>query len=158
VTLCLPVHGCDSVNGGAVELSWKLRPASSALPEKFVDCASGQPGALPVTRIRLGWQVPVGDTMQEGSESWPCQDNHGATGFELPQGTADLSVTPECGTGSSVTEAAPNTYIAPATVQRLVTPGDTVSLGAVELVVSVSDCRDAPGAGAAAQPCICDRP
>jgi hypothetical protein len=158
VTLCLPVHGCDSVNGGAVELSWKLRPASSALPEKFVDCASGQPGAQPVTRIRLGWRVPVGDTMQEGSESWPCQDNHGATRFELPQGTADLSVTPECGTSSSVTEAALDTYIAPAIVQRLVTPGDTVSLGAVELVVSVSNCRDAPGAGAAAQPCICDRP
>jgi hypothetical protein len=158
VTLCLPVHGCDSVNGGAVELSWKLRPASSALSEKFVDCASGQAGAMPVTQIRLHWSVPVGDTVAEGSESWRCQDNHGATGFELPEGTADLSVTPECGTENNATEAAPNTYIAPAAVQRRVTRGDTVSLGAVELVVSVSDCRDAPDAGVGAQPCICDRP
>lgn len=147
VTLCLPVHGCDSVNGGAVELSWKLRPASSALSEKFVDCASGQPGAMPVTQIRLHWRVPVGDTVTMGSESWRCQDNHGATGFELPEGTADLSVTPECGAENDVTEAAPNTYIAPADVQRRVIRGDTVSLGAVELVVSVSDC--------ATQPCVC---
>jgi hypothetical protein len=150
VTLCLPVHGCDSVNGGAVELSWKLRPASSALSAKFVDCDPGsdEQGRGPVTLILLHWRVPVGGgTVAEGSESWRCQDNHGATGFELPEGTADLSVTPECGTGGNVMDAAPNTYITPAIVQRAVTRGDTVSLGAVELVVSVSDCST--------QPCIC---
>src|ERR1700759_4155702 len=38
IALCLAVHGCDSVHGGAVELSWKLRPASSGQLEKFVDC------------------------------------------------------------------------------------------------------------------------
>jgi hypothetical protein len=149
VTLCLLVHGCDSVRGGAVELSWKLRPASSRLSEKFVDCDPGsdEPGRGPVTQIRLHWQVPVGDTLVEGSESWTCQDNHGATGFDLPEGTADLQITPECGKGSNVTEAVANTYIAPATLQRAVTLGDTVSLGAVELVVAVSDCDT--------QPCIC---
>jgi hypothetical protein len=149
VTLCLAVHGCDSVDGGAAELSWKLRPASSALSEKFVDCDPGSDNKDrgSVTKIRLNWQVRVGDSVKEGSEAWTCQDNHGATGFELPEGTADLSVTPECGTGSNVTEAAPNTYIAPAIVQRTVTRGATVSLGAVELVVVVSDCNS--------QPCIC---
>jgi hypothetical protein len=160
VTLCLPVHGCDTVNGGAVELSWKLRPASSGLSEKFVDCDPGsdEQGRGSVTQIRLRWTVPVGDTVTEGAESWRCQDNHGATGFTLPEGTADLSVTPMCGTASAVTEAAPNTYISPATVQRLVTRGDTVSLGAVELVVSASNCRNAPDAGVDAQPCVCDGP
>src|ERR1041384_5592032 len=43
-TLYLLVHGCDTVSGGAVELSWKLRPASSSLSDKFVDCDSGKPG------------------------------------------------------------------------------------------------------------------
>ena len=149
VTLCLAVHGCDSVNGGAVELSWKLRPASSALSNKFVDCDPGsdEQGRRPVTQIRLNWQVSVGDTVKQGSRSWRCQDNHGATGFELPQGMADLSVTPECGPSGNVVEAAPNTYIAPAILQRSVTLGDTVSLGAVELVVAVSSCSS--------QPCIC---
>src|ERR1043166_6297588 len=37
--LCLLVHGCDDVAGGAVELSWKFRPASSDRTDKFVDCA-----------------------------------------------------------------------------------------------------------------------
>src|ERR1700759_1301322 len=35
-TLCLGVHGCDTGKGGAVELSWSLRPASSELNKKFV--------------------------------------------------------------------------------------------------------------------------
>lgn len=146
VTLCLPVHGCDSVSGGAVELSWKLRPASSALPDKFVDCNSGKTGAGPVTGIRLHWRVDDlhGGGESGGSQVWRCEDNHGVTGFDLPEGTADLWVTPECAPGRP---AAPDTYIAPAPVQRGVIRGDTVSLGAVELVVSVSSCD--------VQPCIC---
>src|ERR1041384_1561000 len=43
VTLWLLIHGCDTVNGGAVELSWKLRPASSSDEGKFVHCTSGTP-------------------------------------------------------------------------------------------------------------------
>jgi hypothetical protein len=101
-----------------------------------------------VTKIRLDWTTTtMAGVMKTGWDEWPCQDNHGATGFDLPEGTAGLSVTPECGTDSNVTKAAPNTYIAPAIVQRAVTRGATVSLGAVELVVSVSDCGP--------QPCIC---
>jgi hypothetical protein len=148
VTLCLPVHGCDTVDGGAVELSWKLRPASSGLPDKFVDCdpGSGEQHWGPVTRIRLSWEVSTGGAPELGFEEWACQDNHGATGFVLPKGTANLLITPECGTSNEMA-AAMNTYIAPAIVQREVTRGATVSLGAVELVVSVSDCDT--------QPCIC---
>jgi hypothetical protein len=150
-TLCLLVHGCEPVNGGAVELSWKLRPASSSLSDKFVDCGPDQPGtgsvgeAGPVTGIRLHWQVDEqGVDRTEGSQAWRCEFNHGVTGFDLPEGTADLWVTPECGVEEAAT---PGTYIAPASVQRKVIRGATVSLGAVEIVVSVSDC--------ARQPCIC---
>jgi hypothetical protein len=173
-TLCLLVHGCDTVSGGAVELSWKLRPASSLVSDKFVDCYSGQPGTGTVTDIRLHWQVTGQDGSASGSaKSWACDDNHGVTGFELPEGMADLWVTPECRDSSGKEwEALPDTYIAPATVRRSVFRGDTVSLGAVELVVSVSYCRYAdpliprscPPADAgvptdadqSTQSCICD--
>ncbi|HEY0988096.1 MAG TPA: hypothetical protein VGD80_13625, partial [Kofleriaceae bacterium] len=53
--------------------------------------------------------------------------------------------------------AAPETYIAPAIVERRVVRGETVSLGAVELVVAVSECRDPTDMSAQAdrRPCIC---
>jgi hypothetical protein len=139
LTLVL-VTGCADVDGGAVELSWKLRPASSSLPDKFVECDSGLDGTNPVTRIRLDWEV-VG--RGSGIASWRCDDNHGVTGFDLPEGEALLSITPECAEGA----ADANTYTAPAPEQRHVILGDTVSLGAVELVLQVSYCGQ--------QPCIC---
>jgi hypothetical protein len=145
-TLGLLAPGCDTVQGGAVELSWKLRPASSSLQDKFVDCDSEREGTGPVTAIRLHWQVEntsTDPTGKDGSEVWNCSYNHGVTGFALAEGTASLWVTPECADGP----AAANTYIAPAIVQRSVIQGNTVSLGAVELVVSVAYC--------ATTPCIC---
>src|SRR5689334_12951978 len=133
--LCLAVHGCDDVAGGAVELSWKLRPASSSDDDKFVDCDSGKSGTGPVRRIRLDWEV---DGVRD-FKSWLCSDNHGVTGFDLPApGEALLWVTPECEDGPAL----PATYIAPAPERRRVILGDTVSLGAVELVVAVSYCGD----------------
>jgi hypothetical protein len=149
-TLCLAVHGCDTVDGGAVELSWKLRPASSSLEDKFVDCDSSP---FPVTQIRLNWMVD-NDPSKAGSQAWLCQYNHGVTGFDLAGGTATLWVTPECDGGP----AAPTTYIAPAMIQRTVARGDTVSLGAVELVVAVTRCkpREPDGTQGPTEPCICD--
>ena len=145
LVVCLLVNGCTTVDGGAVELSWKLRPASGSTAI-FVDCDSRFAGTNPVTRIRLDWQV--GETT--GFASWRCTDYHGVTGFDLPVGTASLSVTPECATGA----AAPYTYTAPAPEQRPVIVGNTVSLGAVELVVEVG--TDSNGANrCTGQPCIC---
>ena len=140
VPLVLLLVGCTQVDGGAVELSWKLRPASSSLPDKFVECASGLDGTNPVTRIRLDWEV-IGRS--SGFASWRCDDSHGVTGFDLPEGEALLWITPECAEGAANTR----TYTSPAPEQRHVILGDTVSLGAVELVLQVSYCGQ--------QPCIC---
>lgn len=138
LVVCLGVNaGCTAVNGGAVELSWKLRPASGST-DIFVDCDQ-IPNTNPVTRIRLDWQV---DTTH-GSQAWNCTDYHGVTGFDLPVGTALLSVSPECETGDATT----NTYTAPAPEQRIVIVGNTISLGAVELIVEDTRCD--------VQPCIC---
>jgi hypothetical protein len=131
---------CGDVTGGAAELSWKLRPASSALEAKFVDCASDQDGTGPVEAIRLHWDV--GGVL--GEEQWSCGDSHGVTGFALPAGVALFSVEPICLDGP----ARASSYIAPAAEQRTVIVGNTVSLGAVELVVQVSDC--------ATIDCICE--
>lgn len=138
--LWLAVHGCTPVDGGAVELSWKFRPRSSSIEDKFVDCNSGKPGTGAIERIRLDWDVAG----ERGEESWLCDDSHGVTRFELPPGAALLTVTPICASGPAL----PASFIAPAAEQRTVTVGDTVSLGAVELVVQVSECGQAS--------CICE--
>jgi hypothetical protein len=142
--LCLLVHGCEDVNGGAVELSWKLRPASSSLEDKFVGCDPDRTGTNPVISMHLDWEVRDPAGVRTGSDDWPCTDNHGATGFDLPPGDALLTVTPLCAEGP----ADPASYIAPAAEQRRVIVGDTVSLGAVEIVVVVTVCTET-------QPCIC---
>ncbi|HEX7838508.1 MAG TPA: hypothetical protein VF469_13630 [Kofleriaceae bacterium] len=153
-TLCPLVHGCGSGKDGAVELSWSLRPASSEFNKKFVDCNPGLPGTGRVAEIELDWTVGTGDAATMGSMSWQCDDNHGATKFEVPAGTAELSVRPLCAVALGGTEpAVQGTYIAPAMVERQVIRGETVSLGAIEIVVSVSNCTTRPGDGK--QPCIC---
>src|ERR1700733_797376 len=123
--------GCSTIDGGAVELSWKLRPSSGAIDslDPFTNCTADQAGAKPVTKIRLDWIV--GDSF--GRESWTCDDFHGVTGFELPPGEALLSVVPECESGAAATD----TYTAPAPDQRSVVVGNVISLGAIEIVVQV---------------------
>ncbi len=132
------------MTGGAVELSWKLRPASSSLEDKFVGCTPGRFGTNPVTRMRLDWEVRDQAGVRTGSDDWACTDNHGVTGFDLPEGDALLRVTPLCAEG----EADPASYIAPAAEQRRVIAGDTISLGAVEIIVVVTICNET-------QPCVC---
>ncbi|MGE0870314.1 MAG: hypothetical protein AB7P03_17240 [Kofleriaceae bacterium] len=135
-TAWLVLLGCEPVDGGAVELSWKLRPAGAS-DERFLSCSPAGTGRI--ERMRLDWVV--GEVA--GTDSWDCEDNAGVTGFDLPEGDALLSVVPMCAGGP----AAPNTYTAPAPERRRVVTGDTVSMGAVELVLEVADC--------ASQPCIC---
>lgn len=150
--LCLLVHGCEGASGGAVELSWKFRPASSSLEDKFVGCSPGpQEQRGPIVRVRLEWEVSTDLDVQAGAKEWLCTDNHGVTGFDLPAGIALLRVRPLCEQDpfdpGHFVEADPASYIAPAAEQRTVIVGDTISLGAIELVVRVTDC--------AQQPCIC---
>ena len=146
----IALGACTTVDGGAVELAWKLRPASSYLPDKFVDCDSRHEGFRAiVTKMRLEWSVTTDDNqVVTGTDEWPCDDSHGVTGFDLPTGTALLLVRPICGRAPNEFDALPSSYIAPAAEQRRVNVGDTISLGAVELVVVVAYCAD--------QSCICE--
>lgn len=141
LAVCLCVHGCVEVDGGAVELSWKLR-ARAGSTRTFLECEFNlEPnGFSRISAIELSWDV---DGVQ-ASRSWPCDDDHGVTGFELPEGKALLLVSPICDNGAV---AASNTYTAPAPEQRQVIVGNTVSLGGVELLLEVSSCNF--------QTCIC---
>jgi hypothetical protein len=146
-TLCLPVYACDLGSGGAVELSWSLRPASSAGTDKFAPCVgqdSKGDNTWVIDKIRLHWQPAAGG--ETGSLAWNCTDNHGATGFEVSLGLTNLWVTPDCKQPAAMQSDVPDvaaaldTYIAPAIVQREVIRGQTVTLGAVELVISTAGC------------------
>lgn len=151
----LGLAGCEAGNGGAVELSWKLRPNASELDTQFVNCerSGDEPaGRRPVTWIQLNWLVSgehVAPGEGSGQDAFHCDDNHGVTGFALPVGTASLWITPTCGDQPYVNPAAPTTFIAPAPVIREVKAGQTISLNAVELVITVFPTCTAD------QPCIC---
>jgi hypothetical protein len=124
--------GCDPVDGGAAELSWKLRPTSSAIEDKFVECDAKRLGTGPIVAMQLVWQAGT----RGGVEEWPCDDSHGVTGFSLPVGPTQFAVLPICDFGP----ADGTSFIAPAVEERNVILGNTVSLGAVELIVHVTDC------------------
>ncbi len=141
--LAAALGACGTIEGGAVELSWRLRPEPGTIienPSPFLDCDPMQPSTNPIGQIRLTWDVD-GAT---DSTSFPCANGNGVTRFEVPPGDALLTVTPVC-VGH---DADPTTYVTPAAVQRTVKVGDTVSLGAVELLLRVSSCD--------LQPCICE--
>jgi hypothetical protein len=137
--VCLVVHAsCTDVSGGAVELSWLLRPSNG--DENACENDQSCCQASRVERMRLVWEVD-GTT---GFDSWPCADNRAVTGFDVPPGQAQLSVVPECAGGVL---AQPALYEAPAPVVRTLITGEVVSLNAVLVQVQISDCM--------AQPCIC---
>jgi hypothetical protein len=134
---------CSSVDGGAVELNWSLRPASASDRMDFISCTPRDSGftAPPVEQIRLDWTVGAA----HGFTEWDCGLYHGVTKFDLPPGDALLTLTPVCATGL----ARGDTYVAPAPIERTVGVGEVVTLGAVELILQVTGCT-------ATQPCICE--
>ncbi len=119
----LALAGCNSARdgtGGSVELSWRLRNQKGDL----LQCDAGR-----VTEIVLSWDV---DGVTD-SEAWPCVDNHAITRFVVPEGSAKLTVTPNCESGP----AAPATYTGPAPLVRDIKEGQVVLLGAVVLVIQI---------------------
>ena len=136
-----------------MDLSWKLRPQSGAttdpnVPSPFVDCGlEGNDGtalAGPIEWIELDWTVGA----VAGHQTFCCYREHGVTTFDLPEGTASLSVVPLCSDGST---ALLGTYVAPAPELRAVTVGATIALGAVELIVDVAPDQ----ASCSTMPCVC---
>ena len=153
ILACAFAYGCSTANGGAVDLSWKLRPQSGATDDpnvpSFLDCSvqgsNGTQLAGQVKWIELDWEVES----TSGKQRFCCSRENGVTTFDLPSGIASLSVVPVCMDGSA---AAPDTYVAPAPELRAVTEGATITLGAVELIVDVASNQDQCSSTV---PCIC---
>lgn len=132
--VCAGASGaCTEVEGGAIELSWKLRAQSGDLPDSDA-CETAM-----VDEVRLWWQVDD----RRSSRSWPCTDNHGATSFVVEPGLASIWITPECVSGPANAAS----YDAPAPILRTIRVGEVTSLDAVLISVQVAGCG--------AQPCIC---
>jgi hypothetical protein len=131
------LHGCTNVSGGAVELSWSLEDADGT----HLDCPAE------VARIRLWWQ---GDQGLHGS-SWPCKDNRGVTGFEIPTGANQLWVTPECPDSSTPSAA---TFVSPPPIVRTFAEGDVVELHAIVMQLVVPSAT----VNCAATACVCRAP
>ena len=127
--LCLSLHAsCADVSGGAVELSWLLRPSdgNESVCSDQSCCRTSRVG-----QIRLNWSVDG----NPGSDAWRCTDNRAVTKFEIPPGDATRWVTPECEGGCPVML---DWYEAPAPVVRTLGAGEVVSLNAVVVQVQVS--------------------
>ena len=112
---CLAVHGCTSIDGGAVEVSWDLRTFAGA----DIPCDDAN-----VLEMRLWWRVE-GDGTRQRYDQFRCGDERGVTGFDLPAGTASLWLVPVC---DDDTEPAADTYRAPAPIVRTITEGDVITL------------------------------
>jgi hypothetical protein len=130
--LWMSVHACTDVNGGAIELSWKLRP-SNGLPCGSESCCDESR----VQQIALHWDVVDGaGATVSGGESWSCSENRAVTRFEVPSGEATLWVVPVCGGG----DAPPERFEAPAPLVRTVTDGAVMSLPAFVIEYEADIC------------------
>jgi hypothetical protein len=117
-------------------LSWALR---STRDLGIDDCAGGF-----IERIRLNWRIGT----EERFTSFPCEENHGVTQFELPVGRVELWVTPQC--VRTRLEPDSDMFVTPPPIVRDVTVGEAVTLDAVLLVVKIDDCSTVS--------CICGHP
>lgn len=121
---------CYDVTGGAAELSWSLFDVEG----DKVSC-----GAVDVDQVRLCWAAtaPGGalpSTCRSAQQDdFACGDEHGATGFSLPEGATAFWVVPVCADGAV---ADPGTFQTPAPIVRDVQDGRVVTLTSLAIVVA----------------------
>jgi hypothetical protein len=134
---CLPfLQQCVSVDGGAIELSWALRTTDGEVTNCFDARVEG---------IRVSWSVEVSATRTLSFHaSFRCDDDSGATSFDVPAGTASITVAPECADGNV---AAIDTYEAPPPIVRRIREGEVATLDALLIAVRTSSCDT--------RPCVC---
>lgn len=135
---------CIEVEGGAVELSWSLRSFDG---ERVDNCDDAR-----VEEVRVCWQAVEDGTSTgvcEGSQSFPCGEENGISGFEIAPGSTAFWVEPICVDGSP---AATGSYQVPPPIVRTVADGKIVTLNS-QLIVVTPFGTSCPDAG-----CTCVRP
>jgi len=147
--LLLAGAACVEVDGGAIELSWRLRNFEGS----ELSCTSANIG-----QVRVCW-VPLGDAGSDveaecttlrvdgGFVEWfrdfECGLKRGVTRFEVPSGPNAIFVRPICTDGT----APVGDYQVPPPIVRNVERGGVVTLNQLLLVIE-NDC----GAGRCACP------
>ncbi len=143
LALAAASSACIEIDGGAVELSWSLRSFDG---ERVDSCAKAR-----VDKVRICWQDVEGGTSTgvcEGSQSFPCGEENGVSGFEIAPGSTSFWIEPICVDGSP---ADVGSYQVPPPIVRTIEDGKIVTLNSLLIVVTpfASSC---PSAG-----CTCVR-
>lgn len=148
--LAVASAACIEIDGGAVELSWSLRSFDG---DRVGSCSK----AL-IEDVRVCWQPVSGvgtvDSTCDASQSFPCGEENGVSGFEIDPGSTAFWVLPICRDGAPAEEG---TYQVPPPIVRTVEDGKIVTLNSLLIVVTpFEQCSDAgctcvrnPGAGQA---------
>ena len=128
--------GCIEIEGGAVELSWSLRSFDG---DRVDQCASAR-----IDEVRVCWEAVADGTSTgicEGSQSFPCGEENGVSGFEIDPGATAFWIEPICVDGSP---AEPGSYEVPPPIVRTVEEGNIVTLNSllIEVAPFASSCPD----------------
>ena len=128
--LAAAASACIEIDGGAVELSWSLRSFDG---DRVGSCSK----AL-VEDVRVCWQPVSGvgtvdDSMCDVSQSFPCGEENGVSGFEIDPGLTAFWALPICRDGAPPEEG---TYQVPPPIVRTVEDGKIVTLNSLLIVVT----------------------
>lgn len=119
---------CVAIDGGASELTWSLRTFAG---DPVDSCADSK-----ISHIRLCWNAVdagVRGCRPGQFRDFNCDDQTGATRFEIPPGDTRLFVEPICEDGLA---PAVGTYQTPEDIVRNVKAGEVVTLDSLLIVVT----------------------
>ncbi len=138
---------CVEVDGGAVELSWRLRDFTG---EKEPDnmCTLTRVGAIRICWLPLDTDAGLPDAPQctierldggfkELYRDFDCTAKRGVTRFEVPPGANAFFVQPVCANGKAPT----GPYQVPPPIVRQVDSGAVVTLNQLLVIVTPTDCQ-----------------
>jgi hypothetical protein len=135
------VHGCGELDGGAVEVSWRLVRSDTA--ETINDC-----GVARIDEIELWWEVAVEGADVRHADRFSCDGDRGVSRFDVPVGDVALWLRPAC---ENDVEPAEGSFVTPPPIVRNITEGEVITLDTQLIEVRVTGCTDLT-------PCICEAP
>jgi hypothetical protein len=132
----LALGGCVRVDGGAVELSWTVRPIDGMTDlDDWADCARGTDTLAEVALCARACTI-VSDGACVGEvtcpvHAWPCERRHGSTLFEIVAGRKELWIEVRCADGARAD------VLVPEPIVRDIADGEVTQLHAVLISVPV---------------------
>jgi hypothetical protein len=129
---------CVEVEGGAVELAWVLR---TPLGHAVSSCECANP-PIKWVRLRLAGRsgAVLGTDPCAGRDAcrFACKGSNGTTPLDIPEGEYDISVEPLDASGGLITRE-DGTRATPEPITRTVSWGQSVDMGAVQIVTACAE-------------------